>query len=259
MSGTQSTPVPIRFDAGGRGAPTLLLLHGLGVNAAAWDALMPLVEARWPGRWIAPDLRGHGGSGHGAPYGYAVHAADMAGLLDQGEQVVVLGHSMGGVVAMALATGWFGVSVNSVLAFGVKIAWTGEEVAKLHRIAAAPPRLFGTREEAVERYLKVSGMIGLIAPDSAAARSGVTGSEGQYRLASDPAINAVAGPEVAEFFNAARAPVRLAAGAGDPMVSLEDMTALDPDAVCVDGAGHNLHLEKPEALWALLETAAGLT
>ena len=259
MSRAHSTPVQIRFETGGTGAPTLLLLHGLGVNAAAWGALMPLVEARWPGRWIAPDLRGHGRSDHGAPYGYAVHAADVAGLLAQDEEAVVLGHSMGGVVAMALATGWFGVPVSAVLAFGVKIAWTCEEVAKLKQIAAAPPRLFGCREDAVERYLKVSGMFGLIAPDSDAALSGVTENEGQYRLASDPAVNAVAGPEVAEFFQAARAPVSLAAGADDPMVSLEDMKALDPDAVCVDGAGHNLHLEKPDVLWTLLEAAAGLT
>ena len=259
MSQAHGTPVPIRFDEGGAGAPTLVLLHGLGVNAAAWGAFMPLVEARWPGRWIAPDLRGHGGSGHGSPYGYAVHAADVAGLLDQDEEVVVLGHSMGGVVAMALATGWFGVSVSAALAFGVKIAWTPDEVAKLKQIAAAPARLFGTRDEAVERYLKVSGMSGLITSDSAAALSGVTGTDGGFRLAADPAINAVAGPEVAEFYSAARAPVRLAAGTGDPMVSLADMQALDPDAVSVEGAGHNLHLEKPDALWALLEDAAGLT
>ncbi len=102
-------------------------------------------------------------------------------------------------------------------------------------------------------------MFGLIGADSVAALTGVTESDGRYRLASDPAINALAGPEVAEFYRAARAPVRLAAGAEDPMVSLEDMRALDPDAVCVEGAGHNLHLEKPDALWALVERAAGLT
>ncbi|MGI9415676.1 MAG: alpha/beta fold hydrolase [Hyphomicrobiales bacterium] len=253
MTEARGSPVPIRFDEGGAGAPTLVLLHGLGVNAAAWHGFMALVEAHWPGRWIAPDLRGHGRSGHRAPYGYGVHAADVAGLLAQDDEVVVIGHSMGGVVAMALASGWFGVTVRAALAFGVKIAWTGDEVAKLKQIAAAPARLFESREAAVERYLLVSGMSGLVDPGSAVALSGVAVAEGGYRLAADPAINAAAGPGVAGFYRAADAPVRLAAGAGDPMVSLEDMRALDPDAVVIDGAGHNLHLEKPGALWKLLE------
>ena len=44
----------------GTGDPTLILLHGLGVNGAVWH---PFVEAlRWPGRVVIPDLRGHGRS-----------------------------------------------------------------------------------------------------------------------------------------------------------------------------------------------------
>jgi pimeloyl-ACP methyl ester carboxylesterase len=246
--------VSIEFNAGGEGAegvPTLVLLHGLGVNTRAWDAFLPLVKKHWPGRWIAPDLRGHGRSGHRPPYSYGTHAADVAGLLMQDEDIAVIGHSMGGVVAMALATGWFGPQVRCALAFGVKLSWQDEEVEKLRQLATGPARLFDTHKEAVERYMLVSGMKGLIAADSQTALSGVSEIDGKFRLTSDPAINAVAGPPVEAFFHAAAAPVRLAAGAGDVMVTRRQMNALDPEAVVVDGAGHNLHIERPDALWEI--------
>src|SRR5581483_5040765 len=117
-------------EGGGAGSPTLVLLHGLGANATVWQRLRPLIEGRWPGRWLAPDLRGHGRSTHVTPYGFGTHAADVAALLDQDEEVVVVGHSMGGAVAMTLASGWFGVRVRSVVAFSVKLVWTADELRK---------------------------------------------------------------------------------------------------------------------------------
>jgi len=247
--------VDLWVEEGGSGGPTLVLLHGLGANADVWQGLKPMVRERWPGRWLIPDLRGHGRSGHRAPYSYAGHAADIAGLIGQHEEAVVVGHSMGGVVAMALATGWFGVTVRRVVAFGIKIKWTDEEVAKLHQLARAPVRWFDSRAEAVDRYLKVSGLIGLIAPDSPAALSGVKEEGGRFRLASDPGINAAAGPAVAGFVAAMRAPLHLAAGAKDPMVTGDDMRAFERDAEVFEGVGHNLQVERPELVWRMIERA----
>ena len=86
-------------ESGGTGQPLLVMLHGLGANAAAWQRLRPIVEAGWRGRWLAPELRAHGRSGHATPYGMAMHAADVAGLLDPADDIVILGHSKGGGVA----------------------------------------------------------------------------------------------------------------------------------------------------------------
>jgi pimeloyl-ACP methyl ester carboxylesterase len=47
---------------GGNGARVLLLLHGLGATGDVWDRWQPLLARRWTGRWLAPDLPGHGGS-----------------------------------------------------------------------------------------------------------------------------------------------------------------------------------------------------
>ena len=66
---------------GGSGAPTLLLMHGAGCVAGVWDGLVDILENKWPGNWIVPDLRGHGRSDHADDYSVGHLAADMASLL----------------------------------------------------------------------------------------------------------------------------------------------------------------------------------
>lgn len=250
---TTTSSVEIWTETGGTGAPTLVLLHGLGANGAVWEGLKPLVQQHWPGRWMTLDLRGHGRSGHARPYGYGVYAADVAAAVgNQDERVTVVGHSMGGVVGMALASGWFGVTVERVLAVGVKIAWTGEEVDQMKQLAAKPARWFDSREEAIERYLKVSGLIGLVDPTSREAALGIRQEDGRFRLAADPWIYAAAGPAVAPVYRNAQAPVRLAAGEHDPMSPTADMKALDSHCVTLPGLGHSAHVENPEAIWRLI-------
>ena len=195
MSGRPSGAVNIHTESGGSGGPVLAMLHGMGANAAVWRRMLPIVERRWPGRWVAVDLRGHGRSAHAPPYGYAVHAADVAHALGgRDEELVLLGHSMGGVVAMALATGWFGVAVRQVFAFGVKIGWTEAEVAQMKGLAAKPARVFDSRAEAAARYLRVSGLAGLVEPGAPEALAGIAETEGGYRLAADQRIYATVGP-----------------------------------------------------------------
>src|SRR5947207_2606757 len=87
----------------------LVLVHGFPLDHTTWDALVPHIEGQ--ADIILPDLRGMGQSDlehSGAPQGaYTVAdmAADIAGLLDalQIEKAVIVGHSMGGYVAMAFA------------------------------------------------------------------------------------------------------------------------------------------------------------
>jgi 2-hydroxy-6-oxonona-2,4-dienedioate hydrolase len=89
----------------GEGKTVLVLLHGAEADADMWA---PYMEGLARGRRVlAPDLPGHGGSASPddmdcSPPGVALW---LAGLLDA-EGVVsaaLLGHSFGGVVAMAVA------------------------------------------------------------------------------------------------------------------------------------------------------------
>jgi pimeloyl-ACP methyl ester carboxylesterase len=248
-----SSPARLWSESGGAGSPALLLLHGLGACSSVWDGLKPMLASRWPGRWIAPDFRGHGHSFHLGPYGYSSYAADIAALLEQDEEVVVLGHSMGGVVGIALAAGLYGVRVRKVVAFAVKLNFQAAEIAKMQELGRASVRWFDSREEAVDRYLKMSGLKGLVEPDSPAALHGIHEADGKFRVAMDPRVFLAAGASIDHMVGAMDAPLHLAAGSKDPMVSVDLMRRYDPEAVVIPDYGHNIHVEAPEKLWRKLE------
>jgi pimeloyl-ACP methyl ester carboxylesterase len=216
------TPGGIWTARGGRGERLLVLLHGMGANASVWEPLLPLIERSWGGRWLAPDLRGHGRSAQEGPYGLGMHAADVAACIEaEGPAVVTLvGHSFGGVVAALVATGWFGPGVREVAA--------------------------------VARYLRISGLAGLAAPTSATASAGVAGTERAFRVTMDPRAYGAVGPSIAGLLRLAAAPLRLAAGGRDPMVTLEHMRRIDPAAEVFEGVGHNAHWEAPERVWQFI-------
>nr|WP_294559853.1 alpha/beta fold hydrolase [uncultured Rhodopila sp.] len=86
----------------GDGAP-VVLLHGLFGAARNFGAIQRALSPRF--RIIALDLRNHGDSPHGADMRYPAMAADVSDTLRAlgVEQAAVVGHSMGGKTAMALA------------------------------------------------------------------------------------------------------------------------------------------------------------
>ena len=152
----------LRVHEGGSGEPVLLLLHGLGATGDVWEGWRPLLARRWPGRWLAPDLPGHGGSPPLSSYTFDSFAKALAGLVETKTPTVVLGHSLGGVVGLALATSDFPLSVQAVIGLGIKVAWTEEELDRARAAAHRPPAWFASRDEAAARYLRVSGLAGLV-------------------------------------------------------------------------------------------------
>jgi len=94
------------------GPPLLVLLHGLCGTAAVWDGWADVLPDSWPGPWLALDLPGHGHAPTLHRYSFGSMAAHVAEMLPPSRLVVVLGHSLGGVVALALSSGWFGVRVT---------------------------------------------------------------------------------------------------------------------------------------------------
>jgi pimeloyl-ACP methyl ester carboxylesterase len=88
----------------GEGEPALVFLHYFGGSSRAWSQVINQCAGDY--RCIAPDLRGFGDSA-GPATGYTVntYADDVADLLRvlQIERYVMIGHSMGGKIALALA------------------------------------------------------------------------------------------------------------------------------------------------------------
>ena len=224
--------------------------------------MRPFIEAEWPGRFVIPDLRGHGRSPHAEPYGFGTLSADVADLLPQGCEVAILGHSMAGPSA------WFWPAASSACASAASSRSASRsngarrDSAGARKLAATPARRFETRDQAVERYLKVSGLAGLVDPDSPTAAAGVVEEDGAFRLAADPRAAAVAGPPIADLIAGARAPLRLAAGEQDAMSPLAVMGRFDHEAAQLPALGHNAHVEAPEAVWrafAQFAAASGTT
>jgi pimeloyl-ACP methyl ester carboxylesterase len=91
------------FRIAGSG-PALLLIHGVGDNSTTWSTVHSMLAQRFT--VIAPDLLGHGQSDKPrADYSVPAYANGMRDLLSvlDIERVTVIGHSLGGGVAMQFA------------------------------------------------------------------------------------------------------------------------------------------------------------
>lgn len=94
--------VTFAYDDLGSGEPTFLFVHGWACDRQCWAAQME--EFSRDHRCIAVDLRGRGGSSPVPPFGVGRALEDVAAFirrLDLG-RVIVVGHSLGGIIALAL-------------------------------------------------------------------------------------------------------------------------------------------------------------
>ncbi|MDR2984050.1 MAG: alpha/beta hydrolase, partial [Nocardiopsaceae bacterium] len=227
----------LRVHEGGRGEPLLVLLHGLGATGDVWDRWRTLLAERWPGRWLAPDLPGHGGSAPLPEYTFNGFAAAVASLVRPDEHTVVLGHSLGGVVGLALAGGGFGVPVQAVIGLGIKVVWTSEDLDRAQAVARRPMAWFSSRDEAAARYLRVSGLAGLLPAEDPAVDAGLRTQDGQWRLAMDLGSFAVGAPDMPLLVARSAAPVTLARGEHDPMNTDEQLAALGVPTITLPKLG----------------------
>jgi len=86
-------------ELGSPDAPVLVLIHGLGASGRVLERVAPLLAARF--RVIVPDLPGFGETG-GEDTTIEGMARAVLEVVDA-EEFVAAGHSMGGLVATALA------------------------------------------------------------------------------------------------------------------------------------------------------------
>ena len=94
--------MPLHFKQLGHGEP-LVLLHGLFGSGDNWLGVAPRLAEKF--HVFAPDLRNHGRSPHHAAMAYPLMAADVERFFAAQKigSAHVIGHSMGGKVAMQFA------------------------------------------------------------------------------------------------------------------------------------------------------------
>lgn len=97
--------------------PKLLLLHGFLSSRNAWR---PVRQELREFRTIAPDILGYGRSGHEGEYSLDAVVGALAPIVAAERPTHVIGHSMGGIVALALAAEP-GTSITSAGVIGLPV------------------------------------------------------------------------------------------------------------------------------------------
>jgi pimeloyl-ACP methyl ester carboxylesterase len=136
--------------------PAAVLLHGNGGHARWWDPLVPYLVPGW--RLVVPHLRGHGDSDWAEPPHYRLRdfADDTVAVMDAlaPGRVPVVGHSMGGRVALWLAAARTD-RVRALAMLDSRLDLIDARFAERHRGRVAGKRHgrhYASREEAIAAF-----------------------------------------------------------------------------------------------------------
>jgi pyruvate dehydrogenase E2 component (dihydrolipoamide acetyltransferase) len=249
----------IRYAGVGGDGEVVLLIHGYGGDRNSWLFLQEPLAARH--RVYALDLPGHGTSSKDVGDGSVGVLADaVIGVIDSigAERAHLVGHSLGGAVAVAAATrdprriasltliapSGFGPEINAAYLRGFAGAQTRRELRPVVGQIFADESLV-TRQvvDDLLAYKRLDGvdealhaLLGaLLLPDSDVQRTD-------------------AATAIAAFGGAV--PVTVIWGSADRVIPAAQAASV-PGAVrhLVDGAGHMPHMERPGAVQAAIEEA----
>jgi esterase len=178
------------LDWGIAQAPAVVCVHGYTGSAQAFNALARHYFGRF--HFIAPDVRGHGESEWSAAgaYQYADQAGDLAEFVDRLglDKFVLIGTSMGGIIAMAYAVGHperlRGLVINDI----GPDAEAGTQ--RITQAVGSRPETFATFDDAMAYRREMSPIVaGRSAEDQRELALGVVrqGSGGRWHWKMDPA------------------------------------------------------------------------
>ena len=144
------------LDWGNAGATPVVCVHGYTSSAEPFNGLARHFHGRF--HIVAPDVRGHGESAWspGGAYQYRDQVSDLAGLVDRLglTRFVLIGTSMGGIIAMAYA------QTHAERLLGLVINDIGPDVEggsqRITQMVGARPEEFATLEDAMAYRREIS-------------------------------------------------------------------------------------------------------
>lgn len=263
------------WEWGDPGDPVVLAAHGAYDHGRMWDGVAPVLADR--GVLVrAPDLRGHGGSGRlGSGHVWGEALLDLAALAAPDAPVGMIGHSMGGEMALNVAN-HFPDLVDWVVVFdtlgppreamdpGPLADQITESFKRIDRIRSGSVRTardkleLASRRGEVNRRLPVAWLAHLV-------EHGSIPVDGGWAFSTDPMFRRFV-PDgftiehlLAELVGVP-VPVLAVMGAEDDTWSemsvdeAAERAALIGDVRLhhVPGGGHYVHLEQPDACAALV-------
>lgn len=139
----------VRYAVFGDADRTLVMVHGYQAQHMWWHAVVERLRPSW--RVVLLDLTGHGDSAHRLAYDPLTWVDEVLAVAQAvgGERPVLVGHSMGGRVALAaganrpeLVAGVLMLDSAMRLGPGPTFPWVPDRA----------PRLFARRRDAIERF-----------------------------------------------------------------------------------------------------------
>jgi len=249
--------VEIDVDAAGKG-DAIVLIHGFPLTREIWNAQAD--ELAHDKLVIRPDLRGMGRSSvTDGPYLMETLAADIAAVLDAMgiDEAALVGHSMGGYVAMAFCR-MYTERVTKLALVCSRLAPDSEPAARAREDLADRAEREGAVDAIVDAYLPK-----LFAPATLQQRSPVIDRAREIARSNDARGAAAMLRGMAQrtgSYDIAQEldmPVLIVAGAADqivPVPEAEGMRRAFPaaDLKMLGRSGHLPMLEEPGALTGLL-------
>ncbi|MEO1773910.1 MAG: alpha/beta fold hydrolase [Pseudomonadota bacterium] len=243
-------------DAGG---VPLVIAHGLFGQGRNFASIAKRLSAERP--VVTVDMRNHGDGPHDPAMSYEAMAADLATVLEGiGGATVLLGHSMGGKAAMAMALTRPDLLAGLIVADIAPVAYDHQEHGSIIEAMQALELSAVTRRSDADRALAAQipdpGTRGFIVQNLA-----VEGGIARWK----PNLGAIAAgmPAILGFPDTLPEPafegptLFLHGGGSDYVIEAYHprIRALFPDAdiEAIPGAGHWLHAERPDAFITAVE------
>jgi 2-succinyl-6-hydroxy-2,4-cyclohexadiene-1-carboxylate synthase len=231
-------------------APVLVLLHGFTNSGASWEPVIAGLSERY--RALAPDIRGHASAGASGNVTLDAVVDDVAALTLG--TFTLVGYSQGGRVALHVALA-LPHRVSRLLLIGASPGLADDAEREQRRLA--DERLAEQIESlSIDEFARQWAQTPILAdvPSDVAARSY------EDRLHSTPqglaaalrGLGTGALPSLWDQLPTLQMPVSLLAGERDAKFTAlaHEMAARIPSAsvTIVPGAGHAVHLERPDAV-----------
>ncbi len=232
----------LRLATAGNGPPDFVCLHGLVDRIEIWDHIAEPLSQR--GRVVLVDQRGHGESeAPPGPYRREDLAADVSAVItDLGaEKVVLVGHSMGGIISMTTALAYPDQIAGLVL-IGTASQCNEKTAGWYERIAQAGEK-DGNTGLARAIYGKKSKKV--IDGDAQGISEVTRTLKSLYEDPLTPQLPAIT------------CPVLLLVGDKDPMgpkaSSIIAAQFEDSELVTIPNCGHWVHVDEPEAVLTAID------
>lgn len=243
------------LDYGAEGRTPMLCIHGGAAHAHWFDFVASGFTADH--RVLSFDLRGHGDSQWSEPpYSYATYAADLAATVETLDlrNVTVIGHSMGGLVALVYAA-LYPSRVGRLVIVDSRMLMPVNNVAALREAGTRAARNYPSRDALIARYRLEPAGTQIAAPDVVhhmALHSGREQPDGTWQHKFDRRVFAsFERLDGMSFWDRIKVPALLVKGEHSDRITPDILTGIRKNApqtqmVEVAHADHHVMLDNPQ-------------